>query len=472
MHIRLDSVITVENPAPSLVRWCEENLIMANPQYFKLVRMGKKAWGIEKNIVFYMWYQGKLVLPRGLLKTLYDMFPDLGLYDNRMNKCRPVTYRSAIRLRSYQQPSIQAVRSGKQGIIVMPCGAGKTETALQIIAELGQPALWITHTTDLLNQSLGRAEEKLCLSGEQIGVIGGGEYRVGTHITFSTVQSLRNKDLDSLAGRFGTVIVDECHRAFMSAGKFSMFQDVIGRIPALYRVGITASEHRSDGLLCGMYYLLGRKLYEVSQEQLNECGNVVAPSIISIPTGYRYEKDRTLEFTAVITDMAGNERRNRLIYEELLRHKGECCLVLSSRLSQLSFLFQQMGGQAAGCEYIHGKISRKNREEAVQRIRDGRSDILFASYSLAKEGLDIPRMEAEFLLTPYRDPVVVQQSVGRVMRPFEGKGHAAVYDFVDEEIPLCMSQFESRKRIYRKLGGKIETDVPRYQLKRKGSVPL
>lgn len=471
MHIKLDSVITVENPAPSLVRWCEKNLIMANPQYFKMVSMGKKAWGIEKNIVFYMWYQGRLILPRGLLKTLYDMFPDLGLYDNRMNKCSPVRYQSEIRLRSYQEPSIQAVRSGKQGIIVMPCGAGKTETALQIIAELGQPALWITHTTDLLNQSLGRARDKLHLSGEQIGIIGGGEYSVGTHITFSTVQSLRNKDLDSLAGRFGTVVVDECHRAFMSAGKLSMFQDVIGRIPALYRIGITASEHRSDGLLCGMYYLLGRKLYEVSQEQLNECGNIVAPRIISIPTGYQYKKDQTLEFTAIITDMAKNEYRNRIIYEELLRHKEEYCLVLSSRLSQLSFLFEKLN-RVAGCEYINGKMSRKNREEAIRRIRDGKSNILFATYSLAKEGLDIPRLEAEFLLTPYRDPVVVQQSVGRIMRPFEGKSHVVVYDFVDESIPLCMSQFESRKRVYRKLGGKIETDVPRYQLKRKGCVSL
>ena len=61
-------MITVEDPEPSLVHWCEKNLIMANPQYAKLIRMGKKTWGIERNIVFYTWYQGKLILPRGLLK--------------------------------------------------------------------------------------------------------------------------------------------------------------------------------------------------------------------------------------------------------------------------------------------------------------------------------------------------------------------------------------------------------------------
>lgn len=469
MRITLDSMITVEDPEPSLVRWCEKNLIMANPQYAKLIRMGKKAWGVERNIVFYTWYQGKLILPRGLLKTLYDRYPNLALYDNRMNKCHPVEYRSQIRLRDYQEPAVRAVRWGKQGVIVMPCGAGKTETALQIIAEIGQPALWITHTKDLLNQSLGRAKERLCLSENQIGVIGGGEYSIGTHITFSTVQSLKNKDLDSLAGRFGTVVIDECHRAFMSANKLSMFQDVIGRIPALYRIGITASEHRSDGLICGMYHLIGRKLYEVSQEQLNACGNVIAPKIISIPTGYRYTKDRTLEFAAVLADMAEDEARNRLIYEEMLRNKDKCCLVLSSRLSQLSCLYEKMR-QVVCCEYINGKSSRKEREESIARVRDGTSRMLFASYALAKEGLDIPRMEVEFLATPYRDPVVVQQSVGRIMRPFKGKSQPVVYDFVDEKVGLCVSQFKSRKQVYKKLGGVIEDHVSGYQLKMRGCV--
>lgn len=469
MRITLDSMITIEDPEPGLVRWCEQNLVMANPQYAKLIRMGKRAWGTSRNIVFYMWYQAKLILPRGLLKTIYDRYPNLGLYDNRMNKCRPVEYRSDIRLRDYQKPAVQAVRAGKQGVIVMPCGAGKTETALQVAAEIGQPALWITHTQDLLNQSLDRAKEKLNLSGSQVGVIGGGEYSVGTHMTFATVQSLKNKDVESLAARFGTVVIDECHRAFMSTDRLSMFQDVIGRIPALYRIGITASEHRSDGLICGMYHLIGKKLYEVGQEQLTECGNVAVPRIVSVPTGYCYEKDSTLEFMAVLADMAENEARNRLICREILRHRDKYCLILSSRLSQLSYLYEELS-RFVRCEYINGKTPRKKRQEAISRVRDGSSRMLFASYALAKEGLDIPRLEVEFLATPYRDPVVVQQSVGRIMRAFEGKEQPVVYDFVDEKVGLCVSQFKSRKQVYKRLGGMVEDHVSGYQLKMKGCV--
>ena len=151
MKIEVDSVIRIEQPPQELITWCSNQLVMANPAYAKLLNMGRRPWSIPPSIVFYSWYDGRLVLPRGLLKAIWDIYPDLSLYDHRMNKCQPVTFRSDIQLRSYQQPAVQAVRAGKQGIIVMPCGAGKTETALQVIAELGQPALWITHTNDLLN---------------------------------------------------------------------------------------------------------------------------------------------------------------------------------------------------------------------------------------------------------------------------------------------------------------------------------
>ena len=469
MKFILDSVITVEDPDSSLVSWCNRNLIIPNPQHAKLVKMGKKAWGVERNIVFYTWFDGKLILPRGLLKTMLRMYPDLSLYENRMNKCVPVQYNSEITLRNYQKPAVPAVKMCKQGVVVMPCGAGKTETALQVIAELGQPALWITHTNDLLKQSLRRAVDKMHLAKGQYGVIGGGEYTLGSHITFSTVQSLRNKDMETLKHRFGTVVVDECHRAFMSPNKLSMFQQVIGELPALYRIGITASEHRSDGLICGMHHLLGGTIYEVGQGELKELGNVISPRVYGIPTGYLYQKDKTLEFGAMIADMVMDEKRNKVILERLQQNRDRYCLVLSDRLAQLEYLYDIMRTQTA-CEYINGKSKRKEREKAIGRMREGKSKILFATYSLAKEGLDIPRLEAAFLTTPYRDPVVVQQSVGRIMRPFDNKKEPDVYDFVDECISLCVSQFKSRKRVYRKLGCAIVDDVTEYQIKMKGCV--
>lgn len=469
MIITVDSIITVQQPDAKLLDWCNQHLIIENPSYYKLMRMGRRAWNIPQKIVFYKYYDGRLILPRGCLKDVWDMFPDMSLYRHRMTKCQPVEFRSRIVLRDYQRPAVRAVKSGKQGIIVMPCGAGKTETALQVITELGQPALWITHTTDLLNQSLNRAKDKLQLGAGEYGVIGGGEYTVGSHITFSTVQSLRQKDLDSLAWRFGTVVVDECHRAFMSDSKMGMFEEVMERLPALYRIGITASEHRSDGLIQGMYHLIGRKIYEVPQERLNQGGNLMLPTVKAIPTGWSYEGDKTMEFGAMLCEMINDYGRNTMIRDQINRNVGRCCLVLSDRLEQLEWLYQ-MADSFGGKEYINGKSSRKNRDEAIRRMKSGESNILFATYSLAKEGLDIPGLDRLFLCTPHRDKVAVQQSVGRIMRQHEGKTDAVVYDFVDNE-GLCISQYKSRKAVYRKLGCRVDEgglEENEYHIKMKG----
>ena len=469
MRITVDSVICMEQPPQEFITWCNDHLVMANPAYAKLLNMGHRPWSIPASIVFYSWYDGRLILPRGLLKDVWDMYPDLRLYEHRMNKCSPVPFRSDIRLRPYQAPAIQAVRTGKQGIIVMPCGAGKTETALQVIAELGQPALWITHTNDLLNQSLERARGKLHLQEGEYGIIGGGKYTIGSHITFSTVQSLKGKDLDSIGRRFGTVVVDECHRAFMSDSKLGMFEHVLEHLPALYRIGVTASEHRSDGLIKGMYYLLGKKLYEVNQEELNQAGNVIAPEVIAVPTGYRYQGDTTLEFGAMLSDMVDAPERNLAIMEYLANEKRPA-LVLGDRLEQLQRLAGELDGMVDGVEYICGQSSRKARQAALERMKAGESRVLFATYSLAKEGLDIPRLEQLYLLTPHRDKAAIQQAVGRIMRPAEGKGKPVVYDFVDEQEGLCMSQYRSRKAVYRKLGCTIdESRLKAYQVKIKGA---
>jgi len=470
VRIVIDSIISIEDPPHELIAWCNDRLVMANPAYSKLLKMGRRPWNIPSSIVFYKWHDGQLLLPRGLLKDVWDKYPDMRLYHHRMNKCRPITFRSDIQLRPYQEPAVRAVTSGKQGVIVMPCGAGKTETALQVIAQLGQPALWITHTNDLLNQSLGRARKKLYLQEGEYGVVGGGRYTIGSHITFATVQSLKAKDLDSIGSRFGTVIIDECHRAFMSNSKLGMFEHVLEHLPALYRIGITASEHRSDGLIKGMYYLLGKKLYEVYQEELSHGGGVATPHIVAVPTGYRYHGDTTLEFSAMLADMTQDRERDDIIFEHILKRQERSCLVLSDRLSQLERLYRLTSERVTGMEYISGKTSGKDRAAAIDRIQTGHSRILFATYSLAKEGLDIPRLECLYLCTPHRDKVAIQQSVGRIMRPAKGKGVPVVYDFVDESEGLCMSQYKSRKSVYRKLGCTIdESRLKTYQIQIKGA---
>lgn len=451
MRFRIDSVITVTDPTKELIEYVNSTLRVINPQYYKLQKMGRRVYGMPREISFFWWDNGKLVLPRGLLKTIYKMYPDLTLYENELYKPKDIIFDADdIKLRDYQVPAVGITQKGKQGIIKMPCGAGKTETGIEIIVQLKKPALWITHTKDLLNQSLERAVNKLHLKPGQFGVIGGGKYSIGSHITFATVQSLAQKDLEEIKYRFGTIVIDECHRAFISPNKATLFSKVINSLPAAYRIGLTASAHRSDGLVDSMYHLIGDLLYEVTQEQLNSAGNVIVPKVIAVPTRYEYSGEAGMDFSAMLAEMAEDAERNMTILEYLKENKENYCLVLSDRLTQLQFLYDNMV-VLTPCEFIEGSTPKKERRRALQHMKSGKSKMFFATYSLAKEGLDIPRLDRLFLATPHRDKVTIQQSVGRIMRPFKDKKEPIVYDFVDVEIGLCMSQYRSRKSVYKTL---------------------
>jgi superfamily II DNA or RNA helicase len=102
---------------------------------------------------------------------------------------------------------------------------------------------------------------------------------------------------------------------------------------------------------------------------------------------------------------------------------------------------------------ISGKMTTKKgkaeREQALEDMRTGKKHYLFATYSLAKEGLDIPCLERLFLTTPQKDFAVITQSIGRVARTHEGKAKPVVYDYVDN-IGYLQKSFKKRCSTYKK----------------------
>lgn len=104
---------------------------------------------------------------------------------------------------------------------------------------------------------------------------------------------------------------------------------------------------------------------------------------------------------------------------------------------------------------ISGKMTTKKgkaeREQAIEDMRIGRKRYLFATYSLCKEGLDIPCLSRLFMTTPQSDYAVVVQSIGRVARVCEGKSQPIVYDFVDD-CSYAVKRYKQRLRHYRKAG--------------------
>ena len=131
-------------------------------------------------------------------------------------------------------------------------------------------------------------------------------------------------------------------------------------------------------------------------------------------------------------------------------------LILSDRLSHLEYLMKHLPKELRDKSVmVDGKMTSKKgkaqREKAIEDMRAGKKHFLFAAYALAKEGLDIPRLDRLYLVTPQKDYAVIAQSVGRVARTFEGKVTPVVYDYVDNGIQYLARSFKKRCTTYRKL---------------------
>ena len=426
-------------------------LTIENPQYYQNERMGFSNWKTPKELRLWKEEGNALFMPVGVLAKIIKRFnPEI----KDLRKIRnPITFNSTIELYDYQQKVVnEVIGKDSNGIIVMPAGSGKTQTALDLIARLGVRTLWLTHTIDLLKQSYNRAKDNL--KGADLGKIVAGKVEIGEDITFSTVQTLCKKDLKEYEDMFDLIVVDECHRLTGSVTKIGMFYKVVNSLNARYKIGLTATPYRNmKGTEIAMFSVLGDILIEIDKSVVKTCKAKVMKHNYNIKLpNYCYKDDGSIVFAKALNYLGHNKERNLYISDIITNiQKDKSVLVLSDRLDQLQELKNLVGEGAM----IHGKMTSKaqkqEREDIIQAMRDGKERILFASYGLAKEGLDIPRLEYLVLATPKKDKATVIQSVGRIEREFKGKTNPTVYDIVDSE-KIFESMWFSRYRIFKSNG--------------------
>lgn len=423
-------------------------LTIENPQYYQNEKMGFSNWNTPKELTLYRKEKNALFVPVGKLRHLIKRFnPEIK--DLREIK-NSIKFNSTIDLYDYQADVIKEVMSkDSNGIIVMPAGSGKTQTALELISRLGVKTLWLTHTIDLLKQSYNRAKDNL--KGADLGKIVSGKVDIGENITFATVQTLSAKDISEYKDMFDLVVVDECHRLVGSVNQAGMFYKVVNNLNARYKIGLTATPYRNmKGTEIAMFSVLGDVLIEIDKSVVKTCKAKVnkIDYSISLPS-YCFKQDGSIIFTKAINFLANSKDRTGFIADVITNiNSDKSILVLSDRLDQLENLKRLVGEGAM----IHGKMTSKaqkeERESIIQDMRDGKERILFASYGLAKEGLDIPRLDCLVLATPKKDKATVIQSVGRIERQFKGKTSPIVYDIVDSE-GIFTTMWYSRYRIYK-----------------------
>lgn len=456
MKIIVDNIIRIINAEPVIEKYCKSNLEIDNPQYAQNERLGFPTYNIPRRLYWYEKHGNDYILPFGCFKDIYKLYPIKEDYSLKCLNPNIIYYKSNIKLFDYQEKAKNEALKSKNGVIVMPAGSGKTQTALQLISELGLKTLWITHTYDLLNQSFDRAKSNLENVG--LGKIAAGKIDIGTHITFATVQTLVKLDLSQFKNEWDCIVVDEGHRICGTPAQLGMFYKVINALSCRYKYALTATPFRNiKGTEKALFSLIGPIICEVPKEVVSE--RTIKAEIQPIYTDFKIPRDAkktdgTIDYSKLTTFLSEDEDRNEIILDILKECKNNYTLVLGDRLTQLSYLQEKIGYGVKIDGTMTSKKKKAQREQYIQDMRDGKENLLFATYGLAKEGLDIPRLDRLILASPHRDKATIIQSVGRVERKFEGKKTPLVYDIVDDT-QFHNNMFKSRKTIYRKNGNRI-----------------
>lgn len=370
----------------------------------------------------------------------FTRYRNLPVIDRRSNG-NPVNLQFRGQLRPQQEEPVKKLLHALKttpwngAILESPCGSGKTCIALKVAADLGLTTLVVVHKEFLVDQWKERIQQFLGLPASKIGHIQQDMCTFkGKPIAIGMIHSLAEKEyMEDLYPYFGTVIYDEVHRVGAP-----MFSKSIPKFPAKYRIGVSATPDRKDGLEKVFLWHIGDVIRGTGSWELK-------PTVYLIDYTGGVSQDWATGFGGrtnlgkLVTLITQDVRRNVWLAGEIKKAgaAGRKILVLSDRIEHLEVLRRMLKSHApnlSSAMYIGG-LSGSERERAAD------ADIMFGTVQYAKEGLDIPGLDTLYLTTPHTD---VEQMVGRILRTCSTKKAPIVVDVVDN---MSLTRAFGNKRV-------------------------
>jgi superfamily II DNA or RNA helicase len=290
-------------------------------------------------------------------------------------------------------------------------GWGKTFTALHVARKLGQKTLVITHTTALRDQWV---EEVEALFGMQPGVIGSGKFDIEDHaIVVGNIQTIV-KNLEPLQKEFGTIILDEAHHC-----PATTFAGTVDAFHARYRIALSGTMIRKDGKHILFQDYFGTTVYKPPQ------ANTINPAVHIVKSGITLKPGAT--WVEKINDLTQNDNYRRFIAGVANLHisKGHSVLVVADRVEFLEKVKEYVGET---CVLVTGETDFEARQRVKEQILNKEKMCIAGSRQIFAEGISINILSCVILAVPMSNDSLLEQIVGRIMRPHEGKLDPIVVD--------------------------------------------
>ncbi len=326
MIVRVSSqlYITLTGESPrDFEKWLDTNFTMPNPAYNQALRFS--SWGVPKGIPkrIIMWAKrgNEYVLPFGGWRLLRHKFSEAIKWEREFYPLAPVDYKSKQILYDYQEEACTAMLEAQSGILCSPTSSGKTNIMIEVAARLGCRTLFVSHTKDLLKQCKERAESVLGCDRKYFGTITDGAIKASEGMTFATIQTLAKIDLSEYKYFWGCVISDETHRVAGSYNNLTMYMNVLNRLAAPHRYGMTATLKRTDGMEFCTERIIGPVMHTVSDGAVASKKAPVEVSLLSVPNSIELKQivgsDGTVNHASLQKAIAEDDIRNKAISEKL-----------------------------------------------------------------------------------------------------------------------------------------------------------
>ena len=347
-------------------------------------------------------------------------------------------------LRPYQQHAVEGFWHGGSGVVVLPCGAGKTLVGAGAMARAQATTLILVTNTVSARQWRDELLRRTSLTEDEIGEYSGARKEIRP-VTIATYQVLTTKrkgvytHLDLLDARdWGLILYDEVH--LLPAPIFRMTADLQAR----RRLGLTATLVREDGREADVFSLIGPKRFDAPWKDIEAQGYIAPADCVEVRVTLP-DSERLAYATAEPEDRyrlaSCTDSKNPVIERLVKRHQGEPTLVIGQYLDQLDELAGRLGA-----EVITGQTTVAERQKLFQAFRTGEIDLLVVS-KVANFSIDLPEASVAIQVSgTFGSRQEEAQRLGRVLRP-KGDGRTAHFytvvsrDTVDAEFAAHRQRF-------------------------------
>lgn len=401
----------------------------------------------NKNIIFklYLENQNQLCIPK------YYGIKNIGVPDiDDIEEGISIKVNFVGSMRDYQNKILNILMpkflNEKGGCLCVPPGKGKTAMGLNILTKLKKKTIIIVHKSFLLNQWKERITQ--FVPDAKIGIIQQNKVDIeDKDIVIGMLQSISMKNYDlSIFEDFGLTIIDEVHHLGAQ-----VFSNLFKKVNTKYMLGLSATPYREDKLEKVINWHIGDILYyESSKVNQNQNIQVLLCHYTSNDKLFKIvinNRTNTAQISTMITNITNIHDRTKTIINLILQIKQKenkrKFLVLSDRIEHLERMKHLVNENSdySTSFYIGGMKEQKLKEAEL-------AEIIFSTYQMSSEGLDIPTLNTIVLTTSRKN---VEQSVGRILRKQDGYDvEPLIIDIVDN-LEQFKRQSNIRKRHYKKI---------------------